>query len=342
MRVMNAMFSKVNGGLEQVFLNYTPTLKNQGNQVISVIHPKAEIKEFCAKDNLFLIHNFNQYDPVAVIKLRQLIRSQDPQCIITHSYRASYLFKKTRTKVPKVAVCHVRSHYEFGSNAIIALTEHMRNEIIAAGQPKDTVYTVPNMITLPEDLHFKTPKEFEIPVIGACARMVHIKGLDVFIEALAELKRRKIPFKAQIAGDGKEREHLVQLIRYHRLDHHVLLPGWVSDMKSFYQNLDIFCLPSREETFGMVVLESMLHSLPMVLTDLSGPREISGHSDSAIFVPPNDPIQMADGLERIIYDKTLSNELAFNAFNRVHDFSCQKIGPILQETLHNICKKQRT
>lgn len=337
MKIVNAMFSKVNGGLEQVFLNYTPALSNHGNQVISVIHPQAEIKDYCPKDNLKLVHNYNQYDPFAILKLRKLINTEQPDCIITHSYRAAYLFKKTKTKIPKIAVCHVRSHYKFGSDAIIALTEHMRQEIIKTGQPQNKVFVVPNMIAIPDDLHFKTPKETEIPIIGACARMADIKGLDIFIEALAELKRRKIPFKAKIAGDGKEKERYINLIHYHQLEKDISLLGWLNNTHDFYQSLDMFCLPSREESFGMVVLEAMMHSLPMVLTDLSGPKEIVGSSESAILVPPNDPLRMADGLERILYDRKLAKELASNAFNRVQYFSSKNVGPVLHETLQKIC-----
>lgn len=337
MIVVNAMFSKVNGGLEKVFLNYTPALREQGNRVLSVIHPQAEIKNSCDPKDLFQIHNYNQYDPVAIYKLRHFLSKNQPDCIITHSYRASYLFKKTRTKIPKVAVCHVRSHYEFGTDAIIALTDSMREEIIDSGQPAETVFTVPNMLHIPADACFQAPKEHEIPVIGACARMSHIKGLDIFIDALGELKRRNIPFKACIAGNGEEREQYIKLAHKHHLENHLEFLGWVEDTETFYKNIDIFCLPSREESFGMVVLESMLHSLPLVLSDLSGPRDIVGNSDCALMVPPNDPLRMADALEQVICDRLLAHKLAENAFNRVHYFSNERVGPKLQDTLEAIC-----
>ena len=337
MIVVNAMFSKVNGGLEQVFLNYTPALRKQGNRVLSVIHPQAEIKEACEQTDLFQIHNYNQYDPVAIYKLRQFLAKNQPDCIITHSYRAAYLFKKTRTKIPKVAVCHVRSHYEFGTDAIIALTDSMREEIIGSGQPAETIFTVPNMIHIPTNTRFQPPKDYDIPVIGACARMAHIKGLDVFIDALGELKRRNIPFKARIAGDGPERQQYLKLSSKHNLENHLEFAGWVEDTDAFYKSLDVFCLPSREEAFGMVVLEGMRHSLPMVLTDLSGPGGIVGDSDCALMVPPNNPLHMADALERVICDKLLAYKLAENAFKRVHYFSEESVGPKLHSTLEAIC-----
>jgi glycosyltransferase involved in cell wall biosynthesis len=341
MKIFNAMFSKVNGGLEQVFLNYTPTLTLQGNHVISIVHPQAEILKDCPQEHLVTLHNFNQYDPVAIYKLRRLIQKEQPDCIITHSYRAAYLFKKTLTKVPKIAVCHVKGHYDFGSDAIIAITEHMRQEIIRSGKPAHTVFTVPNMIHIPDHLVYKEPKEVDVPVIGACARFVPLKGIDVFIEALAELKRRKVRFTAKIAGDGKEKEHYQQLIHQHQLQNEITLLGWIEDRNSFYESLNIFCLPSREEAFGMVVLESMIHSLPMVLSDLSGPREIVDNSESALFVTPDNPISMADGIEQVINDKKMTKKLAENAFQRIQYYSSRNVGPILQEVLYTVSDYSR-
>lgn len=338
MKIFNAMFSKVNGGLEQVFLNYIPALTMQGNHVIPVIHPKSEIIASCPQEHLVTLHNFNQYDPVAIYKLYKLIQKEQPDCIITHSYRAAYLFKKTKTKVPKIAVCHVRGHYDFGSDAIIAITEQMRQDIINSGKPENTVFTVPNMIHIPEQLTYKEPKDTDTPVIGACARFVDIKGVDIFIGALAELKRRKIVFKAKIAGDGKEKKRYLQLIQQHQLQNEVTLLGWIEDRFSFYESLDIFCLPSREEAFGLVVLESMSHSLPMVLSDLSGPREIINNSESALFVPPDDPISMANEFEKLIRDRNLAKKLAKNAFQRVQHYSSKYVGPILHEVLNKVCR----
>lgn len=337
MKVFNAMFSKVNGGLEQVFLNYIPALTSQGAQVIPIIHPAAEIKKSCPTEHLITIHNFNQYDPFAIRRLRKLIQSETPDCIIMHSYRAAYLFEKTKTKVPKIAVCHVRGHYNFGADAIIAITEHMREEIIQSGQSADTVFTVPNMISLPANLCFREPRKTAIPVIGVCARFVEKKGVDVFIEALAELKRRKVIFKAKIAGDGREKENYTKLIHHHALQNTVELLGWINDKHAFYEELDIFCLPSREEAFGLVILEGMRHSLPMVLSALPGPLEVIGHSTCGVLASPGDPIGLADGLERLIKDNKLARQLAWNGFQRVQNYSSQHIGAQLHHVLEIVC-----
>lgn len=338
MKIFNVMFSKFNGGLEQVFLNFIPALNSQGNQVIPIVHPKAQILDSCPKEHLIKVHNFNKHDVFAIYKLRKLIKTHKPDCIITHSYRAAYLFKKTRTKVPKISICHVKGNYQFGADAIIALTDQMRDDIISSGIPEHRVYTVPNLIHIPEHVQYKKPKARTVPVIGVCARLAAIKGVDVFIKALKELKNRGVLFQARIAGDGVERGAYEQLIQQLDLTREITLLGWINDRDSFYKDIDIFCLPSREEAFGLVILESMVHSLPMVLSKLSGPLEIVGSSNSALLVPPENPDQLANALEQVINNHQLASELSMNAFQRVQDYSSARLAPLLQETLEKICR----
>jgi glycosyltransferase involved in cell wall biosynthesis len=236
----------------------------------------------------------------------------------------------------------VQGHYDFGSDALIALTETMRQNIIKSGKSEETVFTVPNMIALPEPFLFKPPRKKTKPVIGVCARFAAIKGIDIFIEALAELKRRKVDFEAKIAGDGTEKDHYLQLIHKYQLQQTVHLLGWIEDKDPFYESLDIFCLPSREEAFGLVILEAMKHALPMVLTNLSGPQEIISDSQSALLVSPENPIEMADALERIIKEEALAQNLAKNAFERIQNFSSQAVGPKLHRVLEEVCKNFST
>jgi glycosyltransferase involved in cell wall biosynthesis len=337
MKIINAMFSKVNGGLEQVFLNYNPTLMAQGHEVISVVHPQAEVLHACPQGQVRTIHNYNQYDFIAILKLRRLIQHERPDCIITHSYRAAYLFKKTRTRVPKIAVCHVQGHYNFGADAIIAITEQMRSDIINSGIPADKVFVVPNMVPSQNLLSYKPLNQNKVPIIGVCARFVSMKGIDLFLAALAELKKRNCLFKAHIAGDGPEKDIYLRLIQEYQLTNEVTLLGWVEDRSQFYNSLDIFCLPSRKEAFGLVILESMMHSLPMALTALPGPLEIIGDSNAALFSPPEDIYSMANNLEQLIVDKELAEKLAKNAHARVQKYTTNSVSPILDQTLKQIC-----
>lgn len=334
------MFSKVNGGVEQVFLNYTRALELQKREVVSVIHPWAEIRKDCSNFNLRTLYSYGRKDFIAVRRLRNLIEKEKPSCIITHTRRAAYLLKQTQTSVPKIGVCHTIELYdqlELLSDAVIAITEHMHQDIIRTKKTSKKIYTVPNMVHRQNPLHYKEPRKGEIPVIGASARFSDLKGLDIFIKALEILKQKGIAFRAKIAGDGKQKKQYLQLINQLGLNDDITLLGWVDDTDSFYESLDVFCHPSLKESFGMVVVESMMHSLPMVLTKISGPEEIVGDSESAIMVPPSDPIALAEGLKRVIEDNELAKQLSFNGYQRSLNYTSQYVAPILDGVVKEIC-----
>jgi glycosyltransferase involved in cell wall biosynthesis len=193
------------------------------------------------------------------------------------------------------------------------------------------------MLTIPKHIQYRDHVQTSTPTIGVCGRFVSMKGIDVFLTALAELKKRKVPFKAEIAGNGPEKECYVKMLSEYKMVQDVTLHGWINDRDAFYNALDIFCLPSRKEAFGLVILESMMHSLPMVLSDLPGPREIIAQSECALFVPPEDAMSLANSLERLIKDQELRKKMAHNAFNRGQNYSVERVGPQLHDVLLRVC-----
>ena len=337
MKIINAMFSKGNGGLEQSFLNYTHTLEKMGIETLSIIHPKASIKEKCQSYRFIEINNRNQYDPFAMLQLYRIVKAERPDCILVHGKRAAYLFKQLWLSVPKIIVSHGLQYYPFHADAIIALTLEMQTQIAQLGYAQKQIQILPNMISLMENPAFTHPKIAQVPIIGICTRLILNKGIETFIAALAELKGRQIPFIAYIAGEGEEKQRFVHLIKEHQLQLQVHILGWLDNTDEFYQTIDIFCHPSEEEAFGLVILDAMKHAKPCILTALAGPQEIIGESQAALFVPPKDPAAMADALEQIIRDPALMEKLSYNAFQRVQSFGTDKIGPRLKNLLQRVC-----
>ena len=72
--------------------------------------------------------------------------------------------------------------------------------------------------------------------------------------------------------------------------------GWVEDKRAFFETLDLFCVPSREEPFGIVVLEGMAHGRAVVATAAAGPREIIRDGIDGLLVPPASPPALAAAL----------------------------------------------
>jgi glycosyltransferase involved in cell wall biosynthesis len=163
------------------------------------------------------------------------------------------------------------------------------------------------------------------PVIGAMGRFVAKKGFDVFIAALGRLRSQGAAFRAVLAGDGPERLALRRLADQHGLQDVLTFPGWVDDKPTFFAGIDVFCLPSLHEPFGIVLIEAMAQGLPIVATDSEGPSEILHDGIDGVLVPRGDAERLAEALDGLIADQQHANRLGANAHRHAQatfDLSC--------------------
>jgi glycogen(starch) synthase len=91
--------------------------------------------------------------------------------------------------------------------------------------------------------------------------------------------------------------------------------GWLTmqEVEEWYRRADIQVIPSRYEPFGMVVLEGMLHGLPIVATNVGGPAAILEDGRTGLLIPPFDPEALAAALLRLLGDPELRRCLGAEA-----------------------------
>ena len=336
MKILNVMFYKTLGGLEQVFTDYSLALKKKGHDVVNVVHSNAAI--ISKLDGSYhKMLSFGKRDFVAILRLKFLVYSYQPDCIIVHGNRAASLVHSAGVKIPVIAVSH---YYKFkdiiGFDSIFAITEDMKESLIAAGQEPDKVIHMPNMIKIPQGNSFIEPKFNRIPVIGGIGRLVKCKGFDTFIHAMRLLKNRGVACKAIIAGEGEERAALEGLIEKLDLQDNVEMIGWIDDQEHFYNSIDIFCLSSRDEAFGLVLLEAFMYSKPVVSTESKGPLEIATNKQDVLFTPIDDSKQMADKLAALLADQKMAIKLAQAGYKTVQKYSLENIAEKLDDSLKRI------
>jgi glycosyltransferase involved in cell wall biosynthesis len=142
-------------------------------------------------------------------------------------------------------------------------------------------------------------------IVLFAGRMVPYKGLDVLIEAM-----RDVPATAVLAGDGPGRPALQQHAKEAGLDGRVIFVGDVEDgeLAALYQACDVFVLPSvsRQEAFGVVQLEAMACSRPVISTALhTGVSWVNEDGQTGLVVPPGDPVALKAALTRLLADPDL-------------------------------------
>ena len=168
-----------------------------------------------------------------------------------------------------------------------------------------------------DEKRFKpVPHDNAVPQLVAICRLVPAKGLDILLQACAELRARNHPFVLHIIGDGPIREQLEHLAQQLGIYDDTIFYGYMLHPEELLPFFDVFVLPSRAEAFGSVFAEAALCMLALVGTNVGGIAEQIDHGANGLLVPPDDPAALANALETVISDPQYRYEMARSAWNR--------------------------
>lgn len=339
MHIVNIMFARGGGGIEQASVDYCQGLKERGHKVTAIVYPGAVVHEQLLKLSIptVTLKNISEWDFIAMWRLKRRLAALAPDAVIAHANRAYRLSKfACRGICPLVGVAQNYSTRRFRrAEAMFTTTRDLVRHLARQGIPEDRIFLIPNMV----DCHALPQRESRNrpPVIGTMGRFVAKKGFDIYIEALKQLKERGYKFKAVLGGGGAEEEKLKRQTAQAGLEDILTFPGWIQDKRLFYSHLDIFCLPSLHEPFGIVLLEAFTFGAPVVATDSEGPRDFITPNYDALVVPKGNANALAGALAKLLDDEKLAADLAANAFVKVKTrYSMEVVAGKIEEALLKI------
>lgn len=307
------MFGKGQGGIEQALIDYCDALRLFGHEVIALVHAEAAIIPALQSQGItvYTLTNFGAWDPIAIVRLYNALKHIKPDACIAHGNRAISLLRMARA--PRII--GAMHNYKIKCESLKFLfypTQDLLRHLNAKHMRGKHLYRIPNMVRVPAHMPMRTPHA--PPVIGTMGRFVAKKGFALFIETLALLKARGIVFKAVLAGGGEEEMALKALAIKRGLDDVLHFAGWIKDKQAFFDSLDLFCLPSYHEPFGIVLLEAMAQGLPVIAADSEGPSEILENNVDGLLVPKDDPEVFADALAVLLANRAHAQKLAEAAY----------------------------
>src|SRR6266404_7731773 len=141
------------------------------------------------------------------------------------------------------------------------------------------------------------------------------KNIRSVIESMPEVLAQAPDTFYVIVGDGAQRSTFEELARDMGLADKVFLPGAVSDelLPSYYENCDLFVLPSTKEGFGIVFLEAMCHGKACIGARAGGVPEVLRDGVSGILVDPaNLSTQVPEAILRLLKDPSLRKTMGAN------------------------------
>jgi glycosyltransferase involved in cell wall biosynthesis len=141
------------------------------------------------------------------------------------------------------------------------------------------------------------------PTVLFVGRMVHQKGPDLLIEAIPAILRYYPRAKFLFAGDGDLRQSVESRARQLGVAHATRFVGFQANptLANLYKACDVLCVPSRNEPFGIVILEAWSAGKPVVSTRNGGPEEFVWHNVNGLKVFAN-PDSIAWGLGTLFAD----------------------------------------
>lgn len=133
-------------------------------------------------------------------------------------------------------------------------------------------------------------------LVGAVGRLEPEKGFDVLIRALADLVRRGEDVSLIVVGEGGDRARLEALAAELAIGPRVRLVGWQSDVRPYFEAMDLFALSSFREGLPNVLLEAMALQTPCVATRINGVPKLVQDGRNGLLVPPGDVAALANAI----------------------------------------------
>lgn len=147
-------------------------------------------------------------------------------------------------------------------------------------------------------------------VFGIAARISPVKDMPTLIRGFAGAVREEPHARLVIAGDGEGRKELERLAASLCPPGTVVFAGWISDVDSFYNAIDVNTLSSVTEAFPYALPEGARHHCATIATRVGGVPKIILPEKTGILLEPGDTDAMTEAMLRLIRDGTLRRRLA--------------------------------
>ncbi|MDM4765173.1 glycosyltransferase [Pelomonas sp. SE-A7] len=311
-RILHLLFSPRLAGSERYCLDLAERQAELGHEV-HVLGQRGSAMEQALRGSAVNFHALS-WPLLRGWQARHLIAQLAPDLAHAHLSPACKALAGLGSDLATVATLHVgyKSHQHAGLDGLICVNHSQQQRL---GDYTGRQRVIPNWLpAMPTSVDARGRWRAKLglgeaqPLVGAVGRLHPSKGMDLLIEAF----KAQAPAEAAlvIVGEGPQRAELERLAAG---DTRIRLLGFQSQVGEILQALDLFVSPSREESFGLALVEAMSAGLPLLSSATEGPREILAGRE-AVLVEPGSASDLGRGLAQALA-KVQGQRLA----RQVHD-----------------------
>ena len=154
--------------------------------------------------------------------------------------------------------------------------------------------------------------------VGTVKTLSYIYGVDILIKAFSmanEMLGKPDNFMLEISGKGQELAALKKLTKKLEIEDKVKFWGYIEyqNVPDMLRRLDIYVALSRSESFGVSILEAGSCSIPSIVSDADGPKEVVVHNKTGYIVPIHNLEAIAEYIVSLYKDKQLREKIGDSA-----------------------------
>jgi len=239
--------------------------------------------------------------------------------------------------------------YTKNVDAIIAISDEVKNELVEGGIDAQLIRVIPDGIDfapyadktskdyLRHELSF-APDDF---LVGIVAQLSNDKDHKYLIRISKYVREHTPKIKIIIVGEGPIRLELNKQVREIQGEDMVFFLGFLKDLPQILNSLDVFVLCSEHEGLGSIIMDAMACRLPVVATRVGGIPEAVDHQKTGLLVPPQRPKSLAKAILKMYEDKELAQRLGQKGFEDVHQkFSAESMASKAIDLYEELAKKK--
>ena len=188
---------------------------------------------------------------------------------------------------------------------------------------------------------------FDVPVLLFVGRIQPLKGLDVAVQALAQLQAKNAQLIVVGGASGsegnEELEKVMQLARSLGVHNNIRFvePQAHHMLSTYYRAADVVVVPSRSESFGLVALEAAACGIPVVASAVGGLLTIIDDGETGYLVPRRDPALFAGHIDELLAHPTMALAMGAKAAEKARHYTWSFAAARLRRVYADVSTRDR-